>query len=142
MASNIFEDLTILLCSYPDVSSTARQALVNRLEECGGVVRTRNVLSAQSGITHIVVQRTQSTTPEAAAAGDATLRGLFDKIEQVLGTAMSISPAAAWRARAVLCNSNPCDCALQSKQIVQVINASWVYACLEQNRRVGVSGQC
>lgn len=80
MATNIFEDLVILLYSYPDV--VHKNALVARLEEHGAEVRTRAMLSRD--ITHIVVQRTQSTPPEAAAQGDAILRGLFEKIEQVL----------------------------------------------------------
>jgi hypothetical protein len=77
--SNIFEDLVILIQAYPDVEKQHRDALLEKLKQNGAAVRSR----WGKELTHIVVQRTAATPADAAAQGDAVLRGLFGKNDQV-----------------------------------------------------------
>lgn len=78
MAQAVLEDLTIFLLCYPGVERNQRSGFAAQIESCGGRVRRFS-----REVTHVVVLRPFTAAEAENAAGDAELRKVFDKIEQV-----------------------------------------------------------
>lgn len=93
MNDNIFEELVIYVLTYPGANTVHRNGLISKLEAHGAEVRTR----FGKDVTHVVVQQTHSALGDDRVAGDAQLRGLFDKIEKASSGVFSTQAAAAPR---------------------------------------------
>jgi len=80
MAQAVFKELKIYLLCFPGVDRSQRSAFAAQIESCGG-----KICRFSREVTHVVVLRPFSATQDEIAAGDADLRKVFDKIEQVCG---------------------------------------------------------
>lgn len=76
----LFDDLSIYIVAYQDVEASQTAALVAKLQENGAAVSKR----FSDRVTHVVVQRTHHSDQTAANEGDARLRDIWKRIDQVI----------------------------------------------------------
>lgn len=78
----LFQDLCIYIVAYRDVETSQAAALVAKLQENGATVSKR----FSDKVTHVVVQRTHAPTAEDKDEGEARLRDVFQRVDQVCCT--------------------------------------------------------
>lgn len=83
----LFGDLCIYIVSYRDVEASQTAALVAKLQENGAAVSKR----FSDRVTHVVVQRTHAPSDADRTEGEARLRDVFQRVDQVCGVQQGLS---------------------------------------------------
>jgi hypothetical protein len=91
MAQTVLGELNVHLLCYPGVDRSQRSGFAAQIELCGGRVRRFS-----REVTHVVVLRPFNAAEADIAAGDAELRKVFDKIEQVRELNSTICNTKLW----------------------------------------------